>query len=80
MKTGTCKFGPGCRFHHPWMASAPIGPPLAMKHVNPVVKLTLAGLPRREVGTATTTVHLAFGIVDTCFWRGAGRDQLLLLH
>ncbi|KAK1267896.1 Zinc finger CCCH domain-containing protein 37 [Acorus gramineus] len=40
MKTGQCKFGERCKFHHPtdWMGQAS----------NQTVKLTLAGLPRRE--------------------------------
>ncbi|XP_038691478.1 LOW QUALITY PROTEIN: zinc finger CCCH domain-containing protein 37-like [Tripterygium wilfordii] len=39
MKTGECKFGERCRFHHPINRSAPASS----------MKLTLAGLPRREV-------------------------------
>lgn len=42
MKTGVCKFGERCKFHHPIDRSAPS----ATVHEN--VKLTLAGLPRRE--------------------------------
>ncbi|KAG6627207.1 hypothetical protein I3843_15G089100 [Carya illinoinensis] len=40
MKTGECKFGENCKFHHPIDRS---GPPQQL-----TVKLTLAGLPRRE--------------------------------
>lgn len=43
MKTGDCKFGERCKFHHPIDRSAP---KQAAQHN---VKLTLAGLPRREV-------------------------------
>ncbi|KAJ4829705.1 Zinc finger CCCH domain-containing protein 37 [Turnera subulata] len=43
MKTGVCKFGERCKFHHPIDRSAP--PPNAQQES---VKLTLAGLPRRE--------------------------------
>ncbi|CAM8882458.1 unnamed protein product [Rhodiola kirilowii] len=41
MKTGVCKFGERCRFHHPVDRSAPS---IAQENV----KLTLAGYPRRE--------------------------------
>ncbi|KAJ8761794.1 hypothetical protein K2173_004608 [Erythroxylum novogranatense] len=44
MKTGVCKFGERCKFHHPIDRSEPIAKP--PQHQN--VKLTLAGLPRRE--------------------------------
>ncbi|KAL8171040.1 hypothetical protein V2J09_022844 [Rumex salicifolius] len=44
MKTGECKFGEKCKFHHPIDRSNPNS-----------VKLTLAGLPRREGST-----HCAF--------------------
>ncbi|XP_077252289.1 zinc finger CCCH domain-containing protein 8-like isoform X2 [Tasmannia lanceolata] len=46
MKTGECKFGERCKFHHPIDRSAPT--PSMMKQAIPNVKLTLAGLPRRE--------------------------------
>ncbi|KAL0561303.1 hypothetical protein IC582_001725 [Cucumis melo] len=42
MKTGDCKFGERCKFHHPIDRSAPKQGALHN------VKLTLAGLPRRE--------------------------------
>eukprot|EP00897_Mesotaenium_endlicherianum_P009560 jgi/Mesen1/8632/ME000050S08043 len=38
LKTGTCKFGMGCRFHHPLQRTGSL----------PAVELTHAGLPRRE--------------------------------
>ncbi|EEF33724.1 conserved hypothetical protein [Ricinus communis] len=44
MKTGECKFGERCRFHHPIDRSAPT----ATQAQQQAVKLTLAGLPRRE--------------------------------
>ncbi|KAG5570464.1 hypothetical protein H5410_060230 [Solanum commersonii] len=44
MKTGECKYGEKCKFHHPLDRSAS-----AVSDVQqPNVKLTLAGLPRRE--------------------------------
>lgn len=43
MKTGVCKFGEKCKFHHPVDRSA------AKPSSQETVKLTLAGLPRREV-------------------------------
>jgi len=46
MKTGQCKFGERCKFHHPIDRSAPNA---SVAQVQPNVKLTLAGLPRREV-------------------------------
>lgn len=48
MKTGECKFGDRCRFHHPFDRAAPT---LAEQTSQESVKLTLAGLPRREVRT-----------------------------
>ncbi|KAJ9183301.1 hypothetical protein P3X46_007172 [Hevea brasiliensis] len=44
MKTGECKFGERCRFHHPIDRSAST----AKQAQEQTVKLTLAGLPRRE--------------------------------
>lgn len=44
---GECKFGENCKFHHPIDRSAPS---LANQALLQAVKLTLAGLPRREVG------------------------------
>ncbi|XP_057948711.1 zinc finger CCCH domain-containing protein 37 isoform X2 [Malania oleifera] len=47
MKTGECKFGERCKFHHPIDRSAPT--PSMMKIAEQEnVTLTLAGLPRRE--------------------------------
>jgi len=43
MKTGDCKFGERCKYHHPIDRSAPS----LSKQAS--VKLTPAGLPRREV-------------------------------
>ncbi|XP_052207309.1 zinc finger CCCH domain-containing protein 37 [Diospyros lotus] len=46
MKTGECKFGERCKFHHPFDRLAPS---LSINEAQPQnVKLTLAGLPRRE--------------------------------
>ncbi|KAL6562392.1 RNA-binding, Nab2-type zinc finger [Orobanche gracilis] len=45
MKTGICKFAFSCKFHHPVDRSKPKAP-AAESEEN--VKLTLAGLPRRE--------------------------------
>ncbi|KAH9602555.1 hypothetical protein KSS87_010635 [Heliosperma pusillum] len=47
MKTGVCKYGESCKFHHPIDRSAP-------------VKFTLAGLPRRE-GTANCAFYMKTG-------------------
>ncbi|KAA8527213.1 hypothetical protein F0562_008558 [Nyssa sinensis] len=46
MKTGECKFGERCKFHHPINRSAPTLSTKDDQQQN--VKLTLAGLPRRE--------------------------------
>ncbi|XP_078431578.1 floral homeotic protein (HUA1) [Wolffia australiana] len=47
MKTGQCKFWERCKFHHPVDRSAPSS--TTLKHSTPQsIKLTLAGLPRRE--------------------------------
>ncbi|KAL2245066.1 UNVERIFIED_CONTAM: Zinc finger CCCH domain-containing protein 37 [Sesamum indicum] len=46
MKTGICKFGYNCKFHHPVDRSAPTAS--AAESLLQNVKLTLAGLPRRE--------------------------------
>ncbi|XP_027064369.1 zinc finger CCCH domain-containing protein 8 isoform X2 [Coffea arabica] len=46
MKTGECKFGQRCKFHHPIDRSAPIISGKETQQEN--VKLTRAGLPRRE--------------------------------
>ncbi|KAM7492867.1 hypothetical protein LguiA_035788 [Lonicera macranthoides] len=46
MKTGECKFGERCKYHHPIDRSVQ---PLSVKEAQQQnVKLTLAGLPRRE--------------------------------
>ncbi|KAG9448067.1 hypothetical protein H6P81_014195 [Aristolochia fimbriata] len=47
MKTGICKFGERCKFHHPVDRTAPASS-LMMQALQQNVKLTLAGLPRRE--------------------------------
>ncbi|KAL3627179.1 Golgi transport complex subunit 7 [Castilleja foliolosa] len=46
MKTGICKFGITCKFNHPIDRSKPQAPGTDSQQDN--VKLTLAGLPRRE--------------------------------
>ncbi|PSR95275.1 Zinc finger CCCH domain-containing protein [Actinidia chinensis var. chinensis] len=46
MKTGECKFGENCKFHHPIDRSAATLSTREAQQQN--VKLTLAGLPRRE--------------------------------
>lgn len=43
MKTGECKFGDRCKFHHP------IDRLTTNEASQQAIKLTLAGLPRREV-------------------------------
>lgn len=47
MKTGECKFGERCKFHHPLDRSSPVTSSMEGQQQN--VKLSLAGLPRREV-------------------------------
>nr|GLL16375.1 zinc finger CCCH domain-containing protein 37-like [Ipomoea trifida] len=46
MKTGECKFGERCRFHHPLDHSSPVTSSMEGQQQN--FKLSLAGLPRRE--------------------------------
>lgn len=46
MKTGDCKFGQRCKFHHPIDRSAPTLSGKDVQQQN--VRLSLAGLPRRE--------------------------------
>ncbi|XP_042030711.1 zinc finger CCCH domain-containing protein 37-like isoform X1 [Salvia splendens] len=46
MKKGICKYGNNCKFHHPIDRSAPTASATGSPQQN--VKLTLAGLPRRE--------------------------------
>ncbi|KAI4333237.1 hypothetical protein L6164_018071 [Bauhinia variegata] len=53
MKTGKCKFGESCHFHHPMDRTVPS---LSQQ----TVKLTLAGLPRRE-GAAICPFYLKTG-------------------
>jgi len=48
IKIGECKFGPSGKFHHP------------LNRPDPSVKLTLAGLPRRE-GEATCPFYMKTG-------------------
>ncbi|PIA37561.1 hypothetical protein AQUCO_03000259v1 [Aquilegia coerulea] len=59
MKTGECKFGEKCKFHHPVDRSAPM-PSMTNQAVQQNVKLTLAGLPRRE-GTIICPFYLKTG-------------------
>ncbi|XP_031283371.1 uncharacterized protein LOC116142056 [Pistacia vera] len=47
MKTGECKYGERCKFHHPIDRSAPTLS-AAKQASQENIKLTLAGLPRRE--------------------------------
>lgn len=62
MKTGECKYGERCKFHHPLDRSAPV---VSAKDVQqPNVKLTLAGLPRREV----QFIFLEFRYGMLIFW------------
>jgi hypothetical protein len=55
MKTGECSFGPSCRFNHPPnRVPSVISRPSSI--VAAAVKLSLAGLPRREVKYTIVTV------------------------
>lgn len=54
MKTGQCKFGDKCKFHHPLDRSA-----VGSDGKKQTVKLTLAGLPRREVPCFTLIFQVA---------------------
>ncbi|KAK7256979.1 hypothetical protein RIF29_30625 [Crotalaria pallida] len=55
MKTGVCRFGERCKFHHPIDRSAP-----SLSKQAQTVKLTRAGLPRRE-GAAICPYYLKTG-------------------
>ncbi|XP_057453334.1 zinc finger CCCH domain-containing protein 37 isoform X2 [Lotus japonicus] len=57
MKNGECKFGERCKFHHPIDRSAPL---LSKQASQQTVKLTPAGLPRRE-GAAMCPYYLKTG-------------------
>jgi len=46
MKTGECKFGERCKFHHP---ADRLSAMTKQAPQQPNVKLSLAGYPRREV-------------------------------
>uniref|UniRef100_A0A1D1Z012 Zinc finger CCCH domain-containing protein 37 n=1 Tax=Anthurium amnicola TaxID=1678845 RepID=A0A1D1Z012_9ARAE len=59
MKTGQCKFGERCKFHHPIDRSAP-APSMIQQPVEQNIKLTLAGLPRRE-GEITCPYYMKTG-------------------
>ncbi|KAJ6841010.1 zinc finger CCCH domain-containing protein 8 [Iris pallida] len=67
MKTGHCKFGETCKFHHPVDRTAPAAS--VAKQDQPNVKLTLAGLPRRE-GTVACPFYMKTG---TCKYGGTCR-------
>lgn len=72
MKTGECKYGAQCRFHHPIDR-----PAVALSTTKPSqqenVKLTLAGLPRREVWILLYRMVELFtvGIIPSLFIRGS---------
>ncbi|XP_020571424.1 zinc finger CCCH domain-containing protein 37-like isoform X1 [Phalaenopsis equestris] len=59
MRTGHCKFGERCRFHHPVDRSIPNA--TSAKQPQESVKLTLAGLPRRE-GSVACPFYMKTGI------------------
>lgn len=67
MKTGQCKFGANCKFHHPADRFAPTGS--VANQAQPNIKLTLAGLPRRE-GTVACPFYMKTG---TCKYSVACR-------
>ena len=59
MKTGVCKYGAQCRFHHPIdRAAVLLSTTKPSQQEN--VKLTLAGLPRRE-GAVICVYYLKTG-------------------
>ncbi|KAJ0989350.1 hypothetical protein J5N97_007706 [Dioscorea zingiberensis] len=58
MKTGQCKFGDRCRFDHPIDRSAPLSTVNQVSQQN--IKLSLAGLPRRE-GSAACAYYMKTG-------------------
>ncbi|KAJ6832658.1 zinc finger CCCH domain-containing protein 8 [Iris pallida] len=67
MKNGQCKFGANCKFHHPTDRFAPTGS--VATQAQPNIKLTLAGLPRRE-GTVACPFYMKTG---TCKYSVACR-------
>lgn len=58
MKTGICKYGERCKYHHPLDRATP-----SMSKLQSTVKLTPAGLPRREV------CLLFFTFIHVTKWR-----------
>ncbi|XP_068637134.1 zinc finger CCCH domain-containing protein 8-like isoform X2 [Aristolochia californica] len=60
MKTGVCKFGERCKFDHPVDRTAP-APSVMKQALQQSVKLTLAGLPRRE-GEVLCSLYMKTGI------------------
>ncbi|KAI0492618.1 hypothetical protein KFK09_026894 [Dendrobium nobile] len=67
MRTGHCKFGERCKFHHPIDRSA--STVASAKPTQESVKLTLAGLPRRE-GSVACPFYMKTG---TCKYGAACR-------
>ncbi|KAG6507612.1 zinc finger CCCH domain-containing protein 8-like [Zingiber officinale] len=67
MKTGVCKFGDRCKFHHPINRSAPTSG--LHQASEQTVKLTLAGLPRRQ-GATVCAFYMKTG---TCKFAAACR-------
>lgn len=56
MKTGICKYGERCKYHHPLDRATP-----SMSKLQSTVKLTPAGLPRREKGVEICPYYLKTG-------------------
>lgn len=63
IKTGECSFGATCRFHHP-PDRIPSGIP--KPGAAPAVKLSLAGLPRREVSARLTQLIREMTLASVC--------------
>lgn len=61
MKTGECKFGERCKYHHPIDRSTPTLSTVSQVQQE-TTKLTLAGLPRREVCITFVQMILLCGV------------------
>lgn len=71
MKTGECKFGERCRFHHPTDRLSVTTKPASQQ---PNVKLSLAGYPRREV-----SAYKVVSTLEACLYGVLCDDPKLVL-